>query len=312
MRHGGRGVHAVLLSQLIDTYAEYRIELRASTVEQLRVAVRLLGLYVGSGTYHEIDTSELSAEMLRGFARCGIEWGRSASTINSKRRSILTLWRFAFRIGETTNKPPGADELPNLREPRRVPVAWSVAEIERLIVAARSTPGYVGRVPRRYWWPALILAIYDTAARVGAMLSVFTSDCDIRERRVLVRAEHTKTWADAVYALHDQTVAAIAAIYDPGRQQLFEWPHCRRHLYQECRRIVGLAGLSVNGNGCQPSHNLFHRIRRTTLSYCAANSLELARQQAGHSDARVTTRSYIDPRIARGQSAVDVIPRPEI
>lgn len=290
------------LAALIDNYAAARIGLRPGTIEQLRVTVRLMERYAG----RPLTVSDLSPELAAGFLAAGIKHGRSPSTVNSKRRALLTLWRFAHRSGLAPQRPPDAEAVPRLREPKRVPVAWSVAEIERLITTARFLPGRVGTVPRRYWWPALFLTLYDTASRVGAMLCALTADCDLRERRLLVRAELTKTWADSLYSIHDQTVAAIAAIYDPSRELLFLWPYCRHHLFSTCRRIVQVAGLNADTRG----HDLFHKIRRTNLSYCAASSMGLAQQQAGHADPRTTVRHYIDPRISRGQSAVDVLPRP--
>lgn len=51
------------------------------------------------------------------------------------------------------------------------------------------------------------------------------------------------------------------------------------------------------------------RMRRTT-PLCAAVDPAIAQRQAGHSDYRTTQRHYIDPRIARGRCAADILPDP--
>jgi integrase len=74
------------------------------------------------------------------------------------------------------------------------------------------------------------------------------------------------------------------------------------------RRIVETAGLPCPRTGRQ----LFHRLRRTTLSLCAAVDPAIAQRQAGHADYATTLRHYIDPRVSRGRSAADVLPEPII
>ena len=74
------------------------------------------------------------------------------------------------------------------------------------------------------------------------------------------------------------------------------------------RSIVEAAGIPP-----PKGHNqLFHRLRRTTLSLCAAIDPAVAQGQAGHADYATTLKHYIDPRIAGGRSAADVLPEPII
>ena len=290
----------MLLSDLIDSYAAAKLALKESYLSQMRTAVNVYGRWLG----HSPRLGDLTEESL---AKCLSDYCRnhSRATTNSKRRAILTLWKFANKR-RLTDLSPG--DIPTVREHQRVPLAWSVAEFERLVAMARQWPGMVGDQPARLWWPALYLTCYDTSGRISALLSARTVNLSLAERCLLIEPEETKTGKASLYWLHDQTIAAIAAIHDPTRELLFPWPHCRRHLWRQCRKIVEAAGLQADKRGM----SLFHKIRRTNLSYCAASSMELARQQAGHSDSRTTIGHYIDPRIARRQSAVDVLPRPKL
>jgi len=54
---------------------------------------------------------------------------------------------------------------------------------------------------------------------------------------------------------------------------------------------------------------LFHRLRRTTLSYCWSVDPAMAQRQAGHASAETTKQHYVDPRIcAQGLCAADILP----
>lgn len=87
----------------------------------------------------------------------------SAPTINGKRRAILSLWRHAATNGLTQS--PGT--VPRFREPKRIPEAWSVSEVESIVCVCRSAVGRVGVIPARLFWPSLVMAVYYTGARIS-------------------------------------------------------------------------------------------------------------------------------------------------
>jgi len=89
-------------------------------------------------------------------------------------------------------------------------------------------------------------------------------------------------------------------------ERLFVWPCCRRHLFAIFRRIIEAAGVRYS-----PRHSLglFHRLRRTALTYCWAVDPAVAQRQGGHSSAEITRKHYVDPRIAAdGICAADILP----
>lgn len=274
-----------------------RLDLSESYQGQLLTAVRRLEHFAR----RRLRPADFSAELVAGFLT---EYLRthSPATVNSKRGALLRLWSHAHRQGLC--RPP--QEIPKACEIRRIPTAWTVTEVERLLAECRKQPGTIAATPARFFWPSLVLAVYDTGARIGALRSAHTADFDAGERRLLIRGEHVKSRTDCVYWLSDQTTAAIAAIVPTCNGRLWDWPHHRRWLWNRFRRIVEAAGLQADKRGM----SLFHKLRRTTLSYCAAVDLDLARQQAGHASAATTLRHYVDPRIASRRSAVDVLPRP--
>ena len=138
---------------------------------------------------------------------------------------------------------------------------------------------------------------------MGSVRAATPKDCSLTDQRILLRAEEQKQNVDQIFRLSDSTVETLKRIYDPNRPAIWPWPYCYHQLWIQFRRIVEGAGLKAG-----KSHDLFHRIRRSSLSAIAAHDLELARQQAGHSTSRITQRHYIDPRIAHQRSAIDVLP----
>jgi integrase len=185
-----------------------------------------------------------------------------------------------------------------------VPLAWRKHEVERLVCHARTLEGNLGEIPRRLWWPSLIIAEYWTGCRIWALLQTATADLSMTEGFLIVRAQYQKTNRDQFFSLPDQAIAAIAAHWCPHRVRVWPWPHCRRHFWRCFRGVVEGAGLSSSHRGM----DLFHKLRRTCLSYAAAVDVGIAQRQAGHSNPKITLERYIDPSIAPQQSAANVLP----
>lgn len=291
------GAPMLLLRFLTDRYLPARLDMKAGSADQMARAVRQFSAFLG----HPATLYDLTDETLNRFLRSCLDSGLAEATVNSKRRPLLTLWRYAW-----TKRL--VDELPRdvarCREPLHLPEAWSADQVERLVAQCRETPGTVAGLPARHWWSSLVITVYWIGSRISATRQVASADCNLAERYLIVRAGSPKQTADQLHRLPDQAVAAIAAHYDRSRQLIWPWPFHRNHFWKAFRRIVEASGIPAPRGHCQ----LFHRLRRTNLSYCAAVDLELARRQAGHTDAKITLKHYVDPRIAPQRSAVGVLP----
>jgi len=150
---------------------------------------------------------------------------------------------------------------------------------------------------------ALILTIYDTSHRVGALLKLCRDQLD-RNGRLHALAEQTKQKSDTVHQLHSQTLAAIAGLKRTKR--LFPWPRNQRAIYPFLRRILQAAGLPAT------RRDLFHKFRRTsyTMVYALAGP-DSASRHAGH--ATNLAKSYLDVELAReirgDKSPIELMPR---
>jgi len=275
---------------LLDAYLRRHVAASPSWSAQLTATVGQFEAFAG-----DLAPDDVTADVVADWLRSLVEAGRSPATVNTRRKCLLLL------IGDR--------DVPKLPEPERLPEAWTVDQVERLVAECRAVEGFfqANGLKRSIWWSALAITAYWTGARIGALLAVETADVDLAARSMVARRR--KTRKEKLYWLPDQAVAAVAPLYDPARERLFPWPHCRRHLWTVFRGIVERAGLPSSTRGM----DLFHRLRRTNVSYTAANGGDdMARRQAGHDSARLTRRHYIDPRIARQESAADVLPRLKI
>lgn len=109
---------------------------------------------------------------------------------------------------------------------KRTPV-WNVDELNRLFAVARQTEGDVGTIPARLWWPALLLAIIDTAIPYRELLATRRTDYHPQSGNLSVGL--------LTYTLSPRTADAVNAICDDGGRRspssaptmadrLFPWP----------------------------------------------------------------------------------------
>jgi len=289
------------LHEWVEHYARTHLGLAASSATQLRVAVRRLGVWAG----RSIDTTELSAELVVDWLAWQLRQGWAPATVRSKRLAILTLWRAAHKAGLA----PSVGEVPPPRVPRRLPEAWTVEEIGRILGACRRQRGMVGPCQAARWWPALVLVCYDTGERVGALRAISIDDFSAERACVVVRAEHQKLRRDRVLPLSQQTVDSLVRLHSYGCgchcSVLFPWPFSRDRLWRWFRRIVESAGLRTP----KQRMGLFHRLRRTSGSLVEAAGGDGSRH-LGNSRA-VFERHYLDPRIG-GQGQLGYLPRPPV
>jgi integrase len=286
------------LIDLADSYLADRLGLSDSH----RADVRSVALRCARDSGH-CNGSLPSPPEVAAWLQAALDRGRSPACVARYRRILAALWRWGAERGFAF---PVA--LPTVKQPLRLPEAWTVAEVNRLLCQAARQAGHVGPHDAADWWLALILVVYWTGARIGSILAAAPEDWD--SAAALLSLRQTKNGRAAVYRLHVQAADALSRIVTRDAARLFVWPHSRWNLFRRFRQIVEAAGVPC------PTHKrfgLFHRLRRTTISYCWAADPGLAQRQADHSSSEITRRHYVDPRIviANSRSAADVLPVPK-
>ena len=292
-----RWLSAMLLQTYLErVYIPGRIRLSPGYEKNLARAVAQFGEHLGRDPAIEDLDEQAIAAWLHSYRR-----ERSDTTTNNVRRMIFTLWDAAADDGLV--RPPRRRRVRRLKENQAPPQAWTVSEVRTILEAARAQTGEIAGIPARLWWPSLILAVYWSGCRIGAMRSV-PLDGYLPGRGLLIRRQ--KNSKPQWYDLPETCCESIDRIVFGSRPLLWPWPYHHRTIWKHFRRIVEYAGVRCPAEGL----NLFHRLRRTNLSYCDAVDPAIAQRQGGHSTYQVTER-YIDRSISRRASAADVLPDPD-
>jgi len=250
-----------------------------------------------------INGSMPTKAQIVGWLQRQLDLGKSPATVAIYRRILRAVIRWGAAEGHCL-----PISLPPIRQTQKPPEAWTVEQVSRILHVASKQPGLIAGRSAADWWTALILLIYWTGARIGSVLEIRPADYDPIKQTLTIR--RTKTGKQTVCRLHDQAAQAIKQIYDAMADRLFIWPHHRRTLWAAFRRIVEQAGVPAPKN---TRTGLFHRLRKTCLSYCWAADPAIAQRQADHSSAEITRRHYVDPRLvqAEARQAADVLPVPD-
>lgn len=288
----------MILKDLLDDYCDEHINLTAGSVQQLAIA---LGLY-GRFLERPPEVSDLNKASILSWMRW-LSDGRAPRTVNSKRSALVTLWHHAAERG-LIGPPP---KIPKRKEPVRIPVAWTLEEVDRIFAACDSLSGCWSGVPVPLCWKLGLLVFWDTGCRLNLTMGLETRHVDLGSGILIAPAALLKGGrADRVYYLHQQTLALIADSRPQNRRFLFPFPWKRRQIWPHLRKILDGAGLPSD------RARMFHCIRRSAESYAAAErGIEWAAAAIGHS-VEVARKSYISPMIVRPPSLIDALPRPTL
>lgn len=238
----------------------------------------------------------------------------SAATVNKDLRNLRALVNLALR---RTNSATGQKyrttpidwifEQEDLDEPE----AWSIDEFRAILQSCNQETGSICGVPASKWWRAQQLTILNTSARITAVMLSRTENLNLQAGTLKLPGSTQKSRKGQIDRLHDMTLKALWSIYDPERPLVFPWPYDQNvdgwpalnHAY---RRILKRAGLPTT------SKDLFHKLRRTNATYCAAAAgIEAARDQLRHSHVSVTAR-YIDATKFDRPAAKELLPWEQI
>ena len=224
---------------------------------------------------------------------------RSPFTAEKERTQLCSLWRFASDRRLKDTRPC----VPPAVLPERIPTAWTAEQLRNLVRVAGETTGMIGTIHADVFWQCLILVLYESAERVGAVLATTVGDWG--SPRLLARAEYRKGGKrDRLHTLSPHTCDLVDRLCKGKNHQdkIFEWCLSPTHLWCRFGEVVKRAGLD-NGRRTK-----FHQLRRCAAThYAAAGGNPTA--LLDHSSPR-TTRAYIDVRMVdQGTPACDMLPR---
>jgi hypothetical protein len=286
----------MLLAAYIQTvYVPARIELAGQYVAMLYAVTGRFSLFLRRAARLGDLSEQTICEFLADYRR------RSSSrSTNNQRQILLSLWEDAAdRLLLTRPVRRRIRKLPEEVDP---PEAWDEGQVTDLMREAGNQRGMVGRIVAAGWWLSLFLAIYWTSSRISSTLAVPSNCYDGHSILVRRQKNHRPQW----HPLPESCCDVIDSIRPADRKLIWEHPWHPRTVWTHARTIIEAAGLPCPRTGRQ----LFHRLRRTTITLCASVDPGVAQRTAGHKDYATTLKHYVDPRLLSGRTAVDVLPDP--
>ena len=222
---------------------------------------------------------------------------KSAATAAKDRAQIRAIWEFCARRRLCETWP----QVPRIIVPERVPEAWLIDELQRVLDSARQEPftycGFSGSLV----FPAILLTAYSTGERISGIMGLLCRD--VRGCSVIFRAESRKGGRRDVF--RDISVAcadALLAVKRGPDDTAIPWDRHETYIYNRLDIILRRAGLPHG------RRDKFHKVRKTTASFYEAAGGS-AQQLLDHSSPSVTRR-YLDPRIVRPHdSAPSMLPK---
>lgn len=270
------------LTTFLETvYVPLRLRGRSpESVRLLRHAITQFSRFLGRTAVLEDLDDLVVSQWLTAMAG-----KKSPNSVARERSGILALWNLAQGRGLVRLRPTVAPEL----IPQRTPRAFTADELARLAASAKLSYGWVGPVPARVFFPALIAVGLETGERINAILST-PRQCWQRPTLTVPATIRKGGRQERIYELSPEACDLVDAVCRHSGPTVFWWVASNTALRKRWKTITRRAGL---GDGREVQ---FHALRRSTASHLAAAGLD-ATTYLGHSTDRITRRSYLDPRV---------------
>ncbi|MDV6030370.1 MAG: site-specific integrase [Phycisphaera sp. RhM] len=282
-----------LATMLEDHYVPARLVGKSqNTIRLYRICIRNYTKWLG----REPIVADLNTETIGKYLRHALErLELSPHTVEKEAAEFRSFWTFAAKRGWLPTFP----EIPAISCPKRIPDAWTDAQMVQLMGACESAAGDIGKNKAKHFWPALVSVIYDCGERISAVLSITHSDIDT-QGWLTVRGEYRKgKTRDKRYKLRPVTVERVQHLHK-SEGLVFPLPYSQGYIYQLFSEILKAAGLP------NTRRDKFHKIRRTTASNFEAAGGN-ATALLDHTDRR-TTEAYLDPRFIKSVQPADIVP----
>lgn len=239
---------------------------------------------VGPGYLHQLKVltkrfdwtpADLTAKNIDAYLTGALE-KLAPQTVANHRRMLNTLRKHAIRAGLVNDC---TETIRRVKAPADIPVAWSHAQIGKLIETARNMPRGSRHVQWRVLLPAYILVAYSSGLRLGDMMAIRHDS--LRGNRLGVVMG--KTGRPHVCVLDKQAMDAIATLPVRGLR-IFGDLVGRCVFLRAFRRLVKRAGLTGSGK----------YLRRSSATFALIAGIDPT-GHLGHRTAGLALKHYVDP-----------------
>jgi len=272
------------LREFVEIYAQERA-ISDGYHKQLRWSADKFAKFLGRDvTLGELESTDINRWI--DEQRAG---GRTAATLKGQRNNIVTMWRYAFEIRAVDTEPK---RIKVVRIPERITRAWTLDDIDRLLVEVDKMPGYFSRtgIKKAAWFRAFVYAGFDTGLRLSDLLSLRKEHYHAGETFEVIQA---KTGWRIQCRLSDTTKEAVALTlppHGPDRDLLFPLWGAVHQFYSTFRQLVRNAGLTGTSKF----------LRRSAATYVQVeHGPGAAMTFLGHKTPGLAQKHYVDYAIAR-------------
>lgn len=193
--------------------------------------------------------------------------------------------------------------LPPLRTAGKLPRAYLVEDLQKLITAAGNQVGQVDNKPAAWWWQCIILTCLETAGRIGEIRDSLTWGCvDAQRCSVVFLAETRKGQTrDVERQISQRLVELLEQHRGADNEPVFHWDRQLTSLWYEMKKLCTRANVPNYG---------FHGFRKSAASLVAKHSgTDKAQKLLDHSAVSTTENHYLDSRIVGLAASVsEVLP----
>jgi integrase len=192
--------------------------------------------------------TDLNDDTVSAFAGWRLSRGLAKRSVNKDLFNLLAVWRWLHKKGYVANWPDVALECP----PERTPVALMEDEISRVVQSIAAEREKVGNINGPLFWLALMLVIWDTGERIGAVMELTWDRVDLTRGWVRFDAEDRKGGrADNTLPIAADTIVALKNIRRHGEGLAFPWPYSPTYIYRRLAKIM-LRGRTTPVGSMQP------------------------------------------------------------
>lgn len=290
-----RDPNAIKLADIMPRFLATDNTIRnKSTRDRYLRAVRFLDGALG----HESFVSDLSDDNLALLTHwLEFERNQIPRTVNGTLTSLIKVWKWCqnkglLRVGPTV-KP--------LRVPKKIPKAFTDAEVQALVRGAQRMPGSIAGMPASVFWLTVLQLVLNTGSRTSELLQMRWEWIDWSTGWMRVPSSVRKGQvSDAVYALWPETIEWLKPLAKPTGS-ILNWRLTDFRFWQLWDKLLQAAGIEGG------RHRKTQCLRRTFGTAIHWNGGD-ASAALGHSNPALAMRHYIDPVKGQDRRHADVIP----
>jgi integrase len=264
------------MSRVADEYSLCH-ELTADSAKQLHYAEKCFSEFLS----REAALSDFNDRTVNQFILWMIAAGYAIETIRSRRRMVLTLWRY---LADQSLVAPHKIIRP-VAPSTEITRAWTKPQIKAILAECASVGGVFRDFPgieRRVYLTAFCRTAYEAGFRRSDVLRIRRSWIQQSGRIVMVQS---KTGRPHLAKIRPATITLIDKIGTAGRETVFGGVVCKRYLGQLLDGIFTRAGI--------PEGSL-KWFRRSGATHVEIKHPGAGWKYLGHTSPRIAEVSYLD------------------